>query len=73
MGPRDTMKSKSFLTILGIAFILAPWVYALIAMRLNPNAGNDGGVLELATYSSLVTVPLGMVLIVIGILQNRKN
>lgn len=67
-----TVKPKTLFTIIGIACILAPWVYALIAFKMDPNSGRDGGVFELATYASFITFPVGVGLIVLGLIRRKQ-
>ena len=67
------MKSRRLLTATGATLIIAPWLYALAALKANPQAGNDGGVMELATYISVVTAPLGFVLLVTAFMLKRQH
>lgn len=47
----------------GLAVILGPWIWALFAVTREPKQGDAQGAFTFATYCSLISVPLGLVIL----------
>lgn len=66
------MKTRILMAITGLAFVIGPWVLAFAAVSKNSQAGKDGGVWEGATYQSVITLPIGLVLIILSIVLRPR-
>ncbi len=53
--------------------MIGPWVYAFSANAANPAVGKDGGVFEMATYLSVLTVPIGFLFLFLALLTRPKG
>lgn len=56
-------RSKLAAWIMGLAFIVGPWLWALIAVSRDSKQGDAQGALTLATYCTPILLPLGLIII----------
>ncbi|MBS1706472.1 MAG: hypothetical protein JST40_11395 [Armatimonadetes bacterium] len=61
---------KRMLILIGIVLILGPWIWAFTAGRATAGVAQGSG--TSAYYLSIFTVPLGILLIIWGILRSDK-
>lgn len=53
--------------LLGLGLMVGPWIWALFAIRKDPSQGDAQGAFTLATYASLILVPVGLIILVFSL------
>lgn len=67
------MRLNAVLIILGFVLMLGPWIYALASLAIDPETGQDAGVVAGAFMLTLPTFPLGATMALIGVNRRRKG
>jgi hypothetical protein len=52
---------RTAIVLFAIGMVVGPWVWAFLAVDANPSRADAQGAFSLATYLSMVTIPLGLV------------
>lgn len=58
---------------LGLLMIAGPWIWAWIAVRQDPSLADAQGAWSMATYVSVVTIPIGLYVLISSLAVRRDR